>query len=60
MIATLAELKRWETGADKLSVEFILDLFEQELKARGVQVGSRPEPREFALSIVNAFVHFPK
>ncbi len=49
----------WRDGGDDLSMEFILDRLETELRRLGMLDGPRPEPTEFALLLVKTFVRFP-
>ena len=55
-----AEEALWREGTGDLSLDFILEVFEVELKARGLITGKRPQPDDFALLLVNSFIHFPK
>ena len=48
----------WREGSDNLTL-IILDTLEAELRSRGVLSGPRPGPTEFALLLVQNFVHYP-
>ncbi len=50
---------RWRSGNDNLSLEQILDIFEQDLRRRGKFSGERPTGNEFALMMVDTFVRYP-
>jgi hypothetical protein len=50
----------WRDGAEDLTLDHILEVFERELQKRGLIEGSRPEPDDFALLMVSNFIHFPK
>lgn len=54
-----ADRAAWEENSDNLTVERILDTLEQELRSRGVLVGARPDPDDFALMMVESFIRFP-
>jgi len=49
----------WRQGSDDLTLDIILDKMESELHRRGALSGARPEPTEFALLLVQQFIHFP-
>lgn len=49
----------WRDGGDDLSVDFVLDRLEAELRRRGALDGPRPEPTDFALMMISNFVHYP-
>ena len=49
----------WQSGDDHLTLDRILGTLENELRARGVLSGSRPQPTEFALMMVDTFIRFP-
>jgi hypothetical protein len=53
------ERDAWETHSDDLSLEQILDVFEKELKLRGVISGARPSADRFAQLMVETFIQFP-
>jgi hypothetical protein len=53
------EQARWREGSDDLTLDFILDRLEGELRKEGVMDGARPEPDEFAMSMVSHFIRFP-
>ena len=55
-----AEKKLWESGTDNLSVDFILETLEEELRQQGALTGPRPEPTAFAQLMVDFFVRFPQ
>ena len=54
-----AEKAKWANATDDLTLEFILDTLESELRSRGVQQGERPDPTAFAQALVNEFIRFP-
>ena len=56
----VAEERLWREGGDDLSVHFILERLEKELRSRGILEGPRPAPTEFALTMVKSFVCFPQ
>lgn len=49
----------WETHSDDLAMEQILDVFEEEMRRRGVFTSQRPAPDLFARLMVETFVHYP-
>lgn len=49
----------WSEGNDDLSLDKILAVLEAELRERNVLSGSRPEPTEFAVMMVEHFIKFP-
>ncbi|MBW2420377.1 MAG: hypothetical protein JRH19_17685 [Deltaproteobacteria bacterium] len=53
------ERRHWREGSDDLSLDFILDRLEADLRARGRSEGARPEPRQLATLLVDEYVHFP-
>ena len=55
-----AEETLWRDGSDDLTVDFILERLDTELHERGVLDGPRPQPTDFAMMLVQNFVHFPK
>ncbi len=55
-----AEKQLWQTGSDNLSLNFILDTLEDELRKQSVLTGARPEPTEFAKLMVGHFICFPQ
>lgn len=50
----------WRQGGDELTLDIILTKMESELRRRGALTGERPEPTQFALLLVQQFVHFPE
>ena len=54
-----AERDLWASGADDLSVDFIVNRLEEALRDQGALTGERPEPTAFARLLVNHFVRFP-
>jgi hypothetical protein len=54
-----AERDAWADHADDLTVEFILDTLEDELRERRVLSGPRPEVRPFAELLIDELIHFP-
>ena len=54
-----AEKAKWANKTDDLTLEFILDTLEAELRSRGVLQGERPDPTAFAKALVNEFIRFP-
>ena len=54
-----AEENLWRTGSDDLSIEFILDRIEADLRKSGALTGERPEPTEFATLMVGRYIRFP-
>lgn len=55
-----AEKQLWQSGSDDLTVDFILDRLEADLRAKGLLDGDRPEPTEFARLMVGSYVKFPR
>ena len=53
------EKRLWQDGSDNLTVNFILDRLESELRRTGILEGPRPEPTTFAMMLVKSFVRFP-
>lgn len=49
----------WRSGSDDLSLEFILERLETQLRQMSVLDGPRPEPTMFAMMLVKTFVRFP-
>ena len=49
----------WQEHADDITLEQVLDVFEHDLRARGLIGASRPEPDEFALLMVRTYIRFP-
>lgn len=58
--ANANEESLWREGSNDLTVDFILDRIETNLRERSVLVGPRPEPTEFAMMMVQDFVRFPQ
>ena len=54
-----AEKAKWANKTDDLTLDFILDTLESELRSRGVQQGERADPTAFAQALVNEFIRFP-
>ena len=54
-----AEEAKWADKTDDLTLDFILDTLESELRTRGVLTGARPDPTSFAQALVNEFIRFP-
>jgi len=54
-----AEKAKWANKTDDLTLDFILDTLESELRSRGVLQGERPDPTAFAQALVNEFIRFP-
>ena len=54
-----AERKTWREGSDDLSIDFILENLEKDLREHGRLKGERPENRDFAMMLVDEYVHFP-
>ena len=54
-----AEKAKWANKTDDLTLDFILDTLESELRSRGVLQGERPDPAAFAQALVNEFIRFP-
>ena len=53
------EKAKWANKTDDLTLDFILDTLESELRSRGVLQGERPDPTAFAQALVNEFIRFP-
>lgn len=53
------EKQLWQDGSDNLTVDFILERLENQLRQMGVLEGPRPEPTTFAMMLVKTFVRFP-
>jgi hypothetical protein len=49
----------WRARSDDLSIDFVLDTLEQDLRRRGRSTGTRPPPRQLAELLVDEYVHFP-
>ena len=54
-----AEKGKWTDKTDDLTLDYILDVLESELRVRGVLTGARPDPKNFAQALVNEFIRFP-
>lgn len=54
------ERRVWREGSDDLSLDFVLDALEADLRRRGRLEGPRPENRDFAMLLVDEYVRFPK
>ena len=50
---------KWADKTDDLTLDYILDTLESELRTRGVLTGARPDPTSFAQALVNEFIRFP-
>ena len=57
--ADATERDAWRSHADDLSLEFILDTVDSDLRDRGVLGGPRPAPNEFAIMIIDTYTRFP-
>lgn len=57
--ANAQEKSRWESGADDLSLAYILSRLEDDLRQRGAIGSTRPDATEFAITMVNNYVKFP-
>ncbi len=55
-----AERQAWADHADDLTLEVILDRLEEDLRERGLLEGDRPEPREFATTLIRTYIRFPE
>lgn len=55
-----AQQSLWREGGDDLSLEFILERLETELRRRGILQGERPAPTDYALMMVATFIQFPR
>ncbi len=55
-----AEENLWRSGSDDLSIDFILDRIEADLRACGALQGARPDPTAFATLMVNHYIRFPR
>ena len=55
-----AEEALWRSGSDDLSIDFILNRLEDDLRAKGVLSGERPDPTAFATMMVNHYIRFPQ
>ena len=55
-----AERRRAERHEDDLSLERILATLEEDLRARGILVGPRPDEDDFARLLIDTYVRFPR
>ena len=53
------ERETWKTGSDDLSIERVLDVLCEDLRAKGRIADSRPEHRALAELLVDEYVKFP-
>ncbi|MBM4268882.1 MAG: hypothetical protein FJ144_20080 [Deltaproteobacteria bacterium] len=53
------ERRSWREKCDDLSLDFVLDALEKDLRNRGRITGERPASRELAELLVETYVHFP-
>ncbi len=53
------ERSLWESGSDDLTLDQIIDLFEQDLRQSGRISGERPQPDDFAQLMVETYIHYP-
>lgn len=49
----------WESRSDDLTLDQVIDMFEQDLRRSGRMNGERPEPDDFAQMMVETYIHFP-
>lgn len=49
----------WEDHSDDLTLEIIIDRFEQDLRRRGFLQGERPDADSFAALMVQTYIHYP-
>jgi len=54
-----AEQRSWQDHSDDLSLPVVLDVLEKSLRDNGMLSGTKPDPTEFAMKLVKAFVSFP-
>jgi hypothetical protein len=54
-----AERAVWETHSDDLRLDDVLEVFEQDLRERGLLGGQRPDPDDFAQLLVKTYIRFP-
>jgi hypothetical protein len=54
-----AERRRAERHEDDLSLERILATLEEDLRARGLLTGPRPDEDDFAHLLIETYIHFP-
>lgn len=54
-----AEREAWRSGSDDLSLDFVLDALDEDLRKRGRLHGQRPERKEYAEILVDEYVRFP-
>lgn len=54
-----SDRERWLAGSDDLSLDFILDRLDSDMRERGVLSGERPSNHEFAGMLVDTYIHFP-
>lgn len=54
-----AERSAWRERSNDLTLPFILDTLESDLRARGLLAGPRPPNRELAELLVDTYVQFP-
>jgi hypothetical protein len=57
--ADAAQREAWRAHADDLSLEFILDTIERDLRDRGLLTEARPEPSDLAPLIIDTYTRFP-
>ena len=53
------EKVKWADKTDDLTLDYILDTLESELRTRGALTRARPDPTSFAQALVNEFIRFP-
>lgn len=54
------ERRTWRDHADDLTMEYIIDTLEHDLRRRGALQGERPPDRELAMLLIRTYVHFPE
>jgi len=53
------EKSLWKQHGNDLTLDFILDRLDGELRHRNLLSGDRPEPTDYAMMLVDSFVRFP-
>ena len=54
------ERRTWRERSDDLSLDYVLDTLEKDLRRRGRLEGERPPARKFAEMMVDEYVRFPR
>ena len=54
------ERDKWAAHDDDLSIDFVQDRLEEDLRAKGILTGDRPaEPNDWALLLADSYIKFP-